>query len=330
VKIPRREFITLFGGAAVAWPLAARAQSNAAILRLTYVWLGEPGSDDSTLAGLQKGLQELGYVEGRNIKVDYHYAHGSDEKLAALFADVVKKGESDILITPGTIVTRAARKATLTIPVVSVTGDPIGSGIVTSIARPGGNVTGFTLTAGPEIGEKWLQLMHEAFPGASRIAALWNPSSPFSLAMTNKMKEAAGRLGLSLLSHGSQQPSDLGLAFDAISNEKVDAIVVDTDPLLSAHRKDIVDFAGKLRLPAVYGLRDFVAVGGLMSYDASIFDIWRQAASYVERIAKGAKPGDLPIQQPTKFDLILNLKTAKALGFKIPESFLLRADKVIE
>lgn len=324
----RREFITFVGGAA-AGPLTARAQLNATILHIASVWFGDPSSD-TTLAGLRKGLQDLGYVEGNNIKVDAQYALGSQERLGTLLADIVKTGEVNIIISSGTVVTRAVKKATATIPVVSLTGDPVGSGIVTSIARPSGNVTGFTLTAGPEIAEKWLELLHEAFPGVSRVAVLWNSSNLFSVALFKKMESAAGRLGFTLLSQEIRQPTDFALAFDAIPNERADAIVAETDPLIVAHRKDVVDFATTKRLPAIYGIRDYVAVGGLMSYDASIFEIWRRAATYVDRIAKGANPGDLPIQQPTKFELIINLKAAKAVGLEIPSSLILRADQVIE
>jgi putative ABC transport system substrate-binding protein len=325
----RREFITLFGGAVAGWPLSARAQVDAAILHIASVWFGDPDSD-TTLPGLRKGLQDLGYVEGQNIKVDPQYAHGSEERLATLLANIVRTGEVDIIISSGTVATRAVKTATATIPVVSLTGDPVGSGIVTSIARPGGNITGFTLTAGPEIAEKWLELLHEAFPGVSRVAVLWNSSNLFSAALFKKMEDATDRLGFTLISHEIRQPTDFASAFDSIPNENIDAIVAETDPLVVAHRRDIVDFTTKRRLPAIYGIRDYVAVGGLMSYDASLFEIWRSAATYVDRIAKGANPGDLPIQQPTKFELIINLKAAKAVGLEIPSSLILRADQVIE
>jgi putative ABC transport system substrate-binding protein len=325
----RREFITLIGGATVAWPFAANAQSRGALLRVSYVWFGARGSKDSTLQGLQKGLQELGYADGTNIKVTYHYADGSQDRLGALLADIVRAGETDIIVSPGTLVTSVV-KAVSTIPVVSVTGDPVGSGIVSSLARPGGNITGFTLFAGPELGEKWLELVHEALPRASCVAVLWNPSSSFSTSLVAKMKDAAVRFGITLLLHDLHQPSDFAVAFEAIAKAKVDAIVTDPDPLLVAHRGEIVDFAARTQTPAIYALRDYVASGGLMSYDANLFEIWRHAAQYVDRIAKGTRPGDLPIQQPTKFELIINLKTAKALGLDLPESLLLRADEVIE
>ena len=250
----RREFVRILGGAAATWPLAAHAQTNAPILHIASVWFGD-ASSDTTLPGLQRGLQDLGYVEGDNVKVDPQYAHGSEERLGTLLANIVKTGEVDIIISSGTVVTRAVKKATATIPVVSLTGDPVGAGIVTSIARPGGNITGFTLTAGPEIAEKWLELLHEAFPGVSRVAVLWNSSNLFSGELFKKMEDAAGQLGFTLLSHEITQPTDFAFAFDAIPNEKVDAIVAETDPLIVAHRKEIVDFATMKRLPAIYGLR---------------------------------------------------------------------------
>jgi putative tryptophan/tyrosine transport system substrate-binding protein len=328
-KMKRRSFITLLGGA-TAWPLAARAQLNAATLRLAHVWLGDPGTDESTLAGLRKGLQDLGYVEGKNFKLSAYYANGSEQRLDALLAEIVKQRETDILLTSGTIASRAAKRATKTIPVVSVTGDPIRAGIVTSIAHPGGNITGFTISAGPEIGEKWLELICEAFPRISRIAVLWNSSSAYSVAVMEKLKDASGRLGVTALSHEVRQASDFAGAFDAITKEEAEAIVGDTDPLTLAHRTEIVDFAARAKLPGIYGLRDVVDAGGLMSYGASIFNILRNAAAYVDRIAKGANPGDLPIQQPTKFELVVNLKAARAIGVTLPTSILLRADEVIE
>jgi putative tryptophan/tyrosine transport system substrate-binding protein len=335
--VRRREFFAGICAAAfcayccVSWPPDAYAQSSPrATLRLAWVWLGAPTTDDSALKGLQKGLQELGYVEGRNLKLDRHYAHGSEERLDALLAGIVKQHETDILLSSGTIITRAAKKATATMPIVSVTGDPISAGIVTSIAHPGGNITGVTLSAGTTIGEKWVELMHEAFPQVSRIAVLWNPSSEFSVAVVRNLEEAARHLGLTVLSHEVRESAGFARAFVAITNEKAEAIIGDTDPLIVAHRADIAAFATRSRLPGVYGVRDVVDAGGLMSYGASIFEVWRTAARHVGRIAKGANPGDLPIQQPTKFALVVNLQAAKAIGVTLPNSILLRADEVIE
>jgi len=354
----RRAFITLLGGAAVTWPLAARAQQpampvigllggvsaglwallapagagaqlNASPLRLGYVWLGESGSVSDALAGLLKGLQDLDYVDGKNLKLDKYYANGSEQQLNALLAEIVQKGKTDVLVSVGTIVTRAVKKATTTIPVVSFTGDPISAGVVTSIAHPGGNITGFTVSAGPEIGEKWVELLHEAFPKISRVAVLWDSANPYSIALVARVEEAAARLNLTLFSHGLREPSDFAAAFDAIRSEKAEALVTDTDPLTAAHTTEIAGFAINSKLPGVFG-RDMIEAGGLMSYEASIFDVHRNGASYVDKIAKGANPGDLPIQQPIKFELVVNLKTAKALGLDVPASVLARADEVIE
>jgi putative ABC transport system substrate-binding protein len=326
----RRELIALLGGVAAALPPAALAQPGPGALRVAYLWLGDPGSDESTLSGLLRGLRELGYVEGHNIRIDYHYAHGRQERLDALLADIVKTGAVEIIISTGTVVTRAVKQATSTIPVVSVTGDPLGSGLIASMARPGGNITGFALAAGPEIGEKWLELLHEALPSASRVALLWSASNPYSVAAKSRMDGAAARFGITAVSYELRRSSDFAAAFGAIPGEKIDALVTDLDPLTVGHAGEIVEFAGKSRLPAIHATRDFVAAGGLMSYGASIFDVWRQAATYVGRIAKGAKPADLPIQQPTRFELVINLKTAKALGLDVPPTLLARADEVIE
>jgi putative ABC transport system substrate-binding protein len=325
----RREFITLLGGAA-AWRVTARAQGTPAVLRLAYLWLGDPGSDESTWTGLLQGLREHGYLDGRNIRVDRHYARGREEQLDTLLGEIIKSGEVHIIIATGTVVTAAVKKATSTVPVVSVTGDPVGSGLIASMARPGGNITGFALATGPEIGEKWLELVHEALPAASRVALLWSATNPYSAAAKSRMEAAAARFNIGVVAHELRHPSDFPLAFGAIQNERVDAIVSDLDPLTIAHRNEIVEFAQNNRLPAVHASRDFVAVGGLISYGASIFDIWRQAAGYVARIAKGAKPADLPIQQPTKFELVINLKTAKTLCLEVPPTLLARADEVIE
>jgi putative tryptophan/tyrosine transport system substrate-binding protein len=338
VPVRRRKFIGGVCAAAafcapccVSWPPDAYAQSSPRpILRLAWVWLGAPATDDSALKGLQKGLQELGYVEGRNLKLDRLYAYGSEERLDALLAGVVKQRETDILLSSGTVVTRAAKKATATMPIVSLTGDPIRAGIVTSIAHPGGNITGVTLSAGTAIGEKWVEVMHEAFPQVSRIAVVWNPSSDFSVAVVRNLEEAARHLGLTAISHEVRESAGFARAFAAITNEKAEAIVGDTDPLIVAHSADIAAFATKSRLPGVYGVRDVVDAGGLMSYGASVFEVWRTAASHVDRIAKGANPGDLPIQQPTKFTLVVNLRAAKAIGVTLPNSIVLRADEVIE
>ena len=324
----RRQFAVLLGGAAVARPLAVQAQPRAAIPHIGYLWLGAAGEEDSTKRGLRQGLQDLGYVEGRNIIGDYRYADGHEERLAALVGELIE-ARVDIIVAPGSVVTRAVKQATASIPIVSTSGDPIGSGFIQSLGRPGGNITGLSINSGLDIAEKYLELLHEMVPDASRIATLSNTSNPQTLTAPG-VRKVAETLGITLLSHDVRSPSDLPKAFDAIATERSDAMIVEGDPLLVSHRRSIVEFAAAHRLPAMYGLRDFVDAGGLIAYGASIFGIWRRVASYVDKILKGAKPADLPVEQPTEFELVLNLKTAKTIGLVMPQMILARADEVIE
>jgi putative ABC transport system substrate-binding protein len=325
----RRAFVVLLGGTAVARPLAAHAQPRTTIPHIGYLWLGAADEEDSTKRGLRQGLADLGHVEGRNIIVDYCYADGHEERLTALVGELIE-AKVNIIVSPGSVVTRVVRKATTSIPVVSVSGDPVGSGFVQSLGRPGGNITGLSLNAGPLIAQKYLELLHEIVSGATRISTVLNTSNPLNLAAAQVMRKAAEDLGITLLSHEVRSPSDLPIAFDAIATERSDAMIVDGDPLLVSYRRNIVEFAASHRLPAMYGDRDFVDVGGLIAYGASVFGIWRRAASYVDKILKGTKPADLPVEQPTEFELVLNLKTAKALGLGMPQTILARADEVIE
>src|ERR1700722_15324375 len=322
----RREFVSLLGGATAARPLAAQAQTRATLSHLGYLWLGSADEEDSTKQGLRQGLRDLGYVEGRDIIIEYRYADGHEERLATLVGELVA-AKVDVILSPGSVVTRVVKQATTTIPVVSTTGDPVGAGFIQSLGRAGSNITGLSLNGGPDVAQKYFELLHEIAPDASRIAVIW--SNTQSLVMPVMRKVTAG-LGITLVSHQVRSPSDLSMAFDAVVTERSDAMIVDGDPLLVSHRRNIVEFARARRLPAVYALRDFADVGGLVAYGASIFEIWRRAASYVDRILKGAKPADLPVEQPTAFELVLNLKTARALGLAIPPIILARADEVIE
>jgi putative ABC transport system substrate-binding protein len=322
----RREFAVLLGGAAVARPLAVHAQPRPTVPHIGYLWLGGADEEDSTKRGIRQGLRDLGYVEGRDIIVDYRYADGHEERLAALVGELVD-AKVDVILSPGSVVTRAVKKATTTIPVVSTTGDPVGSGFIQSLGRPGGNITGLSLNGGPDIPEKYWELLHEIVPGASRIAVVWGNTQSLVMPV---MRKATEGLGITLLSHQVRSSLDLPTIFDAIATERSDAMIVDGDPLLVSNRRSIVEFAAAHRLPVVYGLRDFVDAGGLIAYGSSIFKIWRRAASYVDKILKGAKPADLPVEQPTAFELVLNLKTAKALGLAIPQIILARADEVLE
>ena len=278
--------------------------------------------------GFQQGLRDLGYHEGSDIIVEYRYADGNIERLRDLVSDMVAS-KVDIILAAGVVVADAVKHATTTIPVVAAAGDPIASGLVASLARPGGNITGFSAMV-PEFGGKWVELLHELSPRATRIAVVWNPLNGASQDLVRAVRQAAGPLGLTLLSHEARRPEDFPVAFEAITQQEPDALIIDTDVLLISHRKSIVEFAAAHRLPAVYGLREFVDEGGLISYGPSTFDIWRRAAGHVDKILKGARPADLPIEQPTKFELVVNLKTATALGLRIPPLILARVDEVIE
>jgi len=280
------------------------------------------------LPGFRQGLRELGYQEGGNIVIEYRYADNSMERLHELVGETVA-GRVDVILAVGVIVADAVKQANTTIPVVLVTADPVGSGLVASLARPGGNITGFSFIV-TEFGGKWVELLHELVPHASRVAMLWNPLNAASRDLVQAVRQASGSLGLTLLSDEAGRPEDLPKAFDAIVEQKPDAMIIDTDALILSHRQSILAFAAAHGLPAMYGLREFVAEGGLISYGPSPFDVWRRVAGYVDKILKGAKPADLPIQQPTKFELVVNLKTAAALDLTVPFSVLARADEVIE
>jgi len=305
------------------------AQAPEKIPHIGYLWFGPEGSDKATmLPGLQQGLRELGYHEGRDIVIEYRYADSSVERLRELVSDMVATNV-DVILAVGVIVAAAVKESTTTIPVVAVTGDPVASGLVSSLARPGQNITGFSFVV-TEFGGKWVELLHELVPQGTRVAMLWNPLNAASQVLVQATREAAGRLGLSFSSYEARQSADLPVAFAAITEQAPDALVIDTDALLLSHRDSIVKFAATYSLPAMYGLREFVAAGGLISYGPSPFDIWRRVAGYVDKILKGAKPADLPVQQPTKFELVVNLKTASALGLRIPPLILVRTDEVIE
>ena len=274
-------------------------------------------------------LRELGYVDGQNIAFEVRSAEGRAERLPDLAADLVRL-KVDVIVAGGTPAPLAAKRATTAIPIVMASaGDPVGSGLVASLARPGGNVTGLSLLV-PELGGKRLQLLKEVVPGVSRVAVLWNAANPYPVLVWRQTEAAARALGVHLQSLDVRGPDDLEGAFAAATRGRAGALITVEDPLTFGQRKRIVDFAARARLPAMYGFREFVDAGGLMSYAASLADLSRRAATYVDKILKGAKPADLPVEQPTKFELVINLKTAKALGLTIPPSVLIRADQVIQ
>jgi putative ABC transport system substrate-binding protein len=308
--------------------LPTDAQTPGKLPHIGYLWIGAEGSDRVTRPGLQQGLRELGYREGRDIVIEYRNADGSIERLRELVTDTVATN-ADVIVAPGVIVADAVKHATTTIPVVALVGDPLASGLVDSLSRPGGNITGFSAMV-PEYGGKLVELLHELVPNATRVAVLWNPLNAASRDLVEAVRDAAARVGASPLLHEARRPADFTMAFDAITRQEPDALIVDTDVLLISHRKSIVEYAAVNRFPAVYGMREFVDDGGLISFGANTFELARLAAGYVDKILKGAKPADLPVQQPTKFELVINLKTAKALGLTIPQFILGRADEVIE
>jgi putative tryptophan/tyrosine transport system substrate-binding protein len=322
----RRKFITLLGGAAIIWPSPGGAQQQA-VPKVGYVWIGAPGTDGDTLPGLRRGLEDKGYTLGRNLHLEERYADGNEERLPALVAELLAL-HVDVLVTPGTQVARVAQRATSKVPIVMLSGDPVDTGLVASLARPGGNITGLSLLS-VEYSAKWLQLLKEAAPKLQHVGVLWNPDNPGIVREVEQMRRVAPALGLELTTL-SARPRDLEVSLAAIAATRLDGLVVSDDPFLDSKLSVLIAFTAKHSLPAIYGWGDAAKQGGLMSYSANIFELWRQAAAYVVRILKGARPADLPIEQATSFALKINLKTAKALGLTISPSLLAGADEVIE
>jgi putative ABC transport system substrate-binding protein len=278
----------------------------------------------------RQGLRELGWVEGQNIVIDYRYAEGRFDRLPDLAAELVRL-KVDIIVAVPTPAAVAAKKATETIPIVAISvGDPVGLGLIASLARPGGNLTGLSYSVGLEIAGKGLELLKETVPKVRRVAILSNPGNPFQPLAITEVNVAARSLGVQLQLLEARGPNELDGAFAAMATERVGALLVVADSLFLLQRTRLADLAARSRLPAAYGLREIVEAGGLMSYGPSVRDLYRRGATFVDKILKGAKPGDLPVEQPTKFELVINLKTAKALGLTIPPSLLGRADEVIQ
>ena len=323
VIIGRRELVGGLGCAAVAWPLAARAQQEQKIRRIGII-------DDTPIWDhFRSALCDLGHVEGKTIAYEYRTAEGEPERLAVAAAELVHL-PVDVIAVYGTAPALAAMAATKSIPIVAISvGDPVRGGLVASLARPGGNVTGNTVL-GPDIGAKRTQLLKEVIPRVSRVAFLWNPDNASHVAYREELRAAAPALGVQMIFVRLGSSDALDHAFAAMMQERPDAFTMTGDPFHQLHVGWIIDFVARNRLPAMYQLRENVLAGGLMSYGASQPDLFRRAAGYVDRILQGTEPANLPVEQPVKFDLAVNLKTAKALGLIIPETFLLRADEVIE
>jgi putative ABC transport system substrate-binding protein len=328
-QLKRRDFITLLGGAAVAWPLAARAQQSRKVPRIGVLLAGTPASFSLRAGAFREGLQALGYSEGKTIAIEWRWGQDRVERLPELAAELVRLNV-DAIVTGGTPAAKALKDATRTIPIImAIIGDPVAAGLVDNLARPGGNATGFSIVA-PELGEKRLQLMKEVVPGVSSVAVILNVANPQSQIELREMQVAARTLNLRLHLVQISAESSLENAFEKLSKDSTQALIVLTDAILYSQRSRIVALAAGKRLPAMYFFRDFVQEGGLMSYAPSDSDLFRRAATYVDRVLKGANPGDLPVEQPTKFELVINLKAAKALGLAIPSTLIALADEVID
>ena len=320
----RRDFIKVVTGSAVAWPLLARAQQPPSkIPRIGII-------DDAPIWDhFRRGLQEAGYVEGRDIAIEYRSSGGEPERLAAVAADLANLSV-DVIVTYGSAPTRAAQQATTTTPIVMISvGDPIKAGFAQNLARPGKNITGNTIL-GTEMAAKRVQLLKQLIPGVSRVAFLWNPYNGSHLAYLEEWRAAAPILGIEALFVEAGRPDQLEPAFVTMMQKRPDALSITADPFHMAQVGWIIDFVAKNRLPTIYVVKENVVAGGLMSYGPSIADLFRRAAGYVHKILQGSKPADLPVEQPTKFELVINLKTAKALGLTLPAPLLTTADEVIE
>jgi putative ABC transport system substrate-binding protein len=326
--IGRRKFLATLGGAA-AWPLAARAQQPGKVYSIAFFTAGTSAAGTPALPAFVEALRQLGWIEGKNIVFESRYGENRLDRLPDLAAELARL-KVDVIVAAGTLAPLAAKRATTEIPIVMTScGDPLGSGLVASLARPGGNVTGLSLMV-PDLAGKRLELLKDLLPRMSRVAVLWNAANPYTAHVFEETESAARTLGLEMQSLEVRGPDDFDSVFEAARSKHPDVLITVEDPLTVGLRKQIADFAARNRLPAIYGLREFVEAGGLMAYGASISDLYRRAAAYVDKILRGTSPADLPIQQPTKFEFVINLKTARTLGLRIPDKLVALADEVIE
>jgi len=325
----RRELITLLGGVAAAWPLAARAQQPAKILRIGILETVSSSSNVKNIDALRRGLRELGYVENQNYILEYRSADGHGERFPALAGELVRL-HVDLIVTRGTPAAQAAKNATETIPIVmAAIGEPLGVGVVASLARPGGNVTGLSAFV-TELAGKRVELAKELRPGTSTVGLLNNMGNPVVPPQWGETKKAAKVLGIEAVLLDIRNRDDIPRAFETANAKHVDTLLVGIEVLIQENRQLITDLAAKHRLPAIYASKEFVDVGGLMAYGVSYPDLYSRSATFIDKIFRGAKPGDLPVEQPTKLELIVNLQAAKALGLAVPAALLSRADEVIE
>ena len=322
----RREFVALLVGAA-GWPLAARAQQPGKLPTIGFLG-ADPSIESKRVAAFVQRLRELGWIDGRNLAIEYRWAEGRNERYAENAAELVRL-KVDVIVTGATVPALAAKQATAVIPTVfAASGDPVGTGLVASLARPGGNVTGLSSQTAETAGKR-LELLREIFPGLGRLAIMGNVGNPISVLELGEVQAAARALGLEVITSELRRAEDISPAFDALKG-RADALYVCSDPLVNTHRIRVNTLALAARLPTMHFFREYVEAGGLMSYGPNYQDLHRRAADIVDKILRGAKPGDLPVEQPIKFELIINLTVAKALGLKLSEAFLLRADEVIE
>jgi ABC-type uncharacterized transport system substrate-binding protein len=322
-------FSILVAAALHTFAVITEAQQPTKIPRIAFLSSTSPSNISARVEAFRQGLRELGYVEGKNIVIEWRYAEGKADRLRELATELVRL-KVDVIVTAGPAPTRSAKQATVTVPIVmAFDDDPVGNGFATSLARPGGNITGLA-TLAPEISGKQLEVLKEIIPRLTRVGFLGTSTNPGYTQSLNEMKLAAGALGLKLQYLDVLSPQDVEIAFRAASKERADAVLVLGSGLVTSQRTKIIELAVKSRLPAIYARPEFVEDGGLLFYGASYTELFRRAATYVDKILKGAKPADLPVEQPKKFELIINLKAAKQISLTIPPNVLVRADKVIK
>jgi putative tryptophan/tyrosine transport system substrate-binding protein len=327
-QMERRAFITLLGGAAAAWPLAARAQQAGKLPTIGFLGQSTRSAASEWVAAFVQRLRELGWIEGRTITIEYRWAEGREERFPELAAELVRL-KVDIIVTSGTLAIMAFKQATSTIPIVFATaGDPVANNLVASLARPGGNATGLSILSADLAGKR-LEVLREVVPNLRRVAIIANVGNPFAVLELGEVQTAAGKLGLEAATLEIRTAQDITAAFEALKTG-ADALYVCPDALTNANRIRINILAVGARLPTMHGYRDYVEAGGLMSYGANIPNQFRRSADYVDKILRGGKPGDIPVEQPTKFDLVVNLTTAQALGLSLSSTLLARVDEVIE
>jgi putative ABC transport system substrate-binding protein len=326
--VRRRELITLLGGAAIMWPLAARAQQSPKLPTIGFLGPNTSSLDSNRVGAFVQRLQELGWIEGRNVAIEYRWAEGRIEHLAEFAAEFVGL-KVDVIVTSGTPPVLAAKQATSVIPIVfAAVGDPVGDGLVASLPRPGGNVTGSSIQA-TDLAGKRVGLLRDVVPGLRSLAIMANSDSPPAMVEMREAHATARSLGLEVVTSEIRHPEDIAPAFEALKGH-AEGLYVSNDPLVTTNRTRIAALALGVRLPTTFNVREFVEAGGLMSYGPDFLTLYRRAADFVDKILQGAQPADIPVEQPTRFDLIINLKTAKALGLTVPPSMLDLADEVIE